>query len=169
MKKKLLSAALTALLGILVMVAIIACQSPISTATPIPTPTLPVTMGLTLEPGPIGSIGSRGIPEFITDDLLKNYKIEPYLAGNLLFIAHWDGYAKRWHVYDVAGNFSQEQLTPPPGVTIPPDPEIGMLYELERGKFYNFQVRSDQIVNIVEGDIGDWYFNAGPNFLEWRR
>ena len=166
MRKELLSATLTALSGILVMVAIIACQSPVSTATPVPTPTLPVTMGHTPEPG---TVFSAGVPEFVTEDLLKNHRIEPYLVGNLLFIAHWDEHAQRWHVLDVAGHFSQEQLTPPPGVTIPPDPEIERLYELERGRLYNFQVRSDQIVNIVEGDIGDWYFNAGPNFLEWWR
>ena len=166
MRKKLLSAALTALSGILVIVAIIACQSPTSTATPIPTPTLAVTMRPTPEPG---TRFSAGFPEFVTEDLLKNHRIEPYLIGNLLFIAHWDEHAQRWHVLDVAGHFSQEQLTPPPGVTIPPDPETERLYELERGRLYNFQVRSDQIVNIVEGDIGDWYFNAGPNFLEWRR
>ena len=65
-----------------------------------------------------------------------------------------------WH-------FTPDQLTPPSGVTIPPNPEIGILNELERGKLYDFHVRSDQIVNILEGEIGDWHFYAGANFIEW--
>ena len=102
-------------------------------------------------------------------DLLEAHGIEPYLAGNLLFIAHWDEAGRRWLVYDVAGEFAPDQLTPPPGVAIPPDPEIGILTELERGKLYDFHVRSDQIVNIVEGEMGDRHFNSGANFIEWSR
>ena len=60
-------------------------------------------------------------------------------------------------------------MTGPPGVAIPSDPEIGILTELERGKLYDFHVRSDQIVNIVEGEMGDWHFNSGANFIEWSR
>ena len=104
-----------------------------------------------------------------TGDLLEAHRIEPYLVGNLLFIAHWDEDAQRWLVHDVAGEFTPDQLTPPPGVAIPPDPEIGTLNELERGKLYDFHVRHDQIVNIVEGEIGDWPFNAGANFIKWPR
>ena len=102
-------------------------------------------------------------------NLLEAHGIEPYLAGNLLFIAHWDEAGRRWLVYDVAGEFAPDQLTPPPGVAIPPDPEIGILTGLERGKLYDFHVRSDQIVNIVEGEMGDWHFNSGANFIEWSR
>ena len=36
-------------------------------------------------------------------DLLEANRIEPYLAGNLLFIAHWDEDAQHWLVYDVPG------------------------------------------------------------------
>ena len=103
-----------------------------------------------------------------TEDLLEAHRIEPYLAGNLLFIAHWDEDAQRWLVHDVAGEFTPDQLTPPPGVAIPPDPEIGTLTELERGKLYDFHVRGDQIVNIVEGETGDWPFYAA-NFIKWPR
>ena len=102
-------------------------------------------------------------------DFLGAHRIEPYLAGNLLFIAHWDEDAQRWLVHDVAGNFTPDQLTPPPGVAIPPNPEIGTLNELERGKLYDFHVRSDQIVNIVEEETGDWAFNSGANFIKWPR
>ena len=28
---------------------------------------------------------------------------------------------------------------------------------------------ADSALNIVEGAIGDGYFNAGANFIEWRR
>ena len=104
-----------------------------------------------------------------SQDLLETHKIEPYLAGNLLFIAHWDEEAQRWFVHDVAGEFTPDRLTPPPGVAIPPNPEIGTLHELERGKLYDFHVRWDQIVNIVEGETGDWPFNAGANFIKWPR
>ena len=104
-----------------------------------------------------------------TGDLLEAHGIEPYLAGNLLFIAHWDRDARRWLVHDVAGEFTPDQLTAPPGVAIPPDPEIGILTGLERGKLYDFHVRSDQIVNIVEGEMGDWHFNSGANYIEWSR
>ena len=54
-------------------------------------------------------------------------------------------------------------------MVIPPNPEIVKLNELERGKLYDFHVRSDQIVNIVEGEIGDGYFSAGANFFKWSR
>ena len=101
------------------------------------------------------------------ENLLEAHSIEPYLIGNLLFIAHWDEDAQRWLVHDIVGQFTPDQLTPPPGMAIPPNPEIGILNELEPGKLYDFHVRSDQIVNIVEGETGDWYFNAGANFIEW--
>ena len=104
-----------------------------------------------------------------TVDLLVAHGIEPYLASNLLFIAHWDEAARRWLVHDVAGEFTPGQLTAPPGVAIPPDPEIGILTELERGKLYDFHMGSDQIVNIVEEEMGDWHFKAGANFIEWSR
>lgn len=102
-------------------------------------------------------------------DFLEAHGIEPYLIGNLLFIAHWDEDAQRWLVHDVAGEFTPDQLTPPPGAAVPPDAEIGILNELERGKLYDFHVHSDQIVNIVEGETGDWPFNAGANFIKWSR
>lgn len=136
------------------------------TATPTPAPTLVVAE----EPTPESTrIISKGTRELVTEDLLDAHRIEPYLVGNLLFIAHWDENAQRWFVYDVAGYFTMNQLTPPPGVAIPPNPEIGILNELERGKLYNFHVRSDQIVNIVEGERGDRHFNAGANFIKWPR
>ena len=100
---------------------------------------------------------------------MEAHRIAPYLVGNPLFIAHWDGDVQRWFVYDVAGHFTPDQLTPPSGVTTPPNPEIGILNELEQGKLYDFHVRSDQIVNILEGEIGDWHFYAGANFIEWSR
>ena len=103
------------------------------------------------------------------ENLLEAHSIEPYLIGNLLFIAHWDEDAQHWLVHDIVGQFTPDQLTPPPGMAIPPNPEIGILNELEPGKLYDFHVRSDQIVNIVEGETGDWYFNAGANFIEWLR
>ncbi len=111
----------------------------------------------------------RVIVEEPQQDLLEANRIEPYLAGNLLFIAHWDEDAQHWLVYDVTGHFTPDQLTPPPGVDTPPNPEIGILNELKRGKLYDFHVRSDQIVNIVEGEIGDWPFKAGANFIKWPR
>ena len=40
---------------------------------------------------------------------------------------------------------------------------------MERGKLYDFQVRWDQIVNIVEAETGDWHFNAGDNYIKWPR
>ena len=42
-----------------------------------------------------------------------------------------------------------------------------MLYELERGKLYDFHVRWEQIVNIVEGETSDWHFTAGANYIKW--
>ena len=101
--------------------------------------------------------------------LPEAHGIEPYLVGNLLFIAHWDEDGGRWLVYDVAGDFTPDQLTPPAGVTVPDDAEIGVLRELERGKLYDFHTRSDQIVNIIEGELGDWPFDPGANFIEWWR
>ena len=82
---------------------------------------------------------------------------------------HQDEEVQPWFVHHVAVTFSPDQLTHPPGAAIPPDPEIGILYDLERGKLYDFHVRSDQIVNIVEGETGDWHFSAGANFIEWSR
>ena len=101
--------------------------------------------------------------------LLEAHGIEPYLVGNLLFIAHWDEDGGRWLVYDVTGDFTPDQLTPPAGVAVPDDAEIGVLRELERGKLYDFHTRSNQIVNIIEGERGDWPFDAGANFIEWWR
>ena len=130
-----------------------------------------LTPALTLAVTPLEStrIISEEPHEFVTEDLLEAHRLEPYLVGNLPFIAHWDEDVRRWFVYDVVGYFTPDQLTPPPGVAIPPNPEIATLNELERGKLYDFYVRSDQIVNIVEGEIGDWYFNAGANFIKWSR
>ena len=163
------------------MIALIACrgeptvtQAPNPTRNPPPTatPTLTLTpspaLVVTEEPAPESTrITSEGTRESVTEDFLEAYRIEPYLVGNLLFIAHWDEDAQRWLVYDVAGHFAKDQLTPPPGVAIPPNPEIGILNELERGNLYNFHVRSDQIVNIVEGERGDRHFNTGANFITW--
>lgn len=101
--------------------------------------------------------------------LLEAHSIEPYLVGNLLFIAHWDEEGELWLVYDVAGDFTPDQLVAPPGVAIPPNPEIGVLRDLEKGKLYDFHTRSNQIVNIIEGERGDWFFDAGANFVEWWR
>ena len=171
MSKSRLSLALAAFAGVLSMVALIACtgepttpQALIPTRSPAPTATSTPT--LTPESTRIISEGTRG---FLTEEFLEAHRIEPYLVGNLLFIAHYDEGAQRWFVYDVAGYFTPDQLTPPPGVAIPPNPEIGILNELERGKLYDFHVRSDQIVNILEGEIGDWPFSAGANFIEWPR
>lgn len=44
-----------------------------------------------------------------------------------------------------------------------------MLNELEWGKLYDFHVRSDQIVNIVETETGDRHFTTGANFIKWPR
>ena len=159
MSKSRLSPALAVFAGILLMVVLTACRGE-STAPQALTPTA------TLTPTGIVSGGTR---ESVTEDLLETHRVEPYLVGNLLFIAHWDEDTQRWLVHDVTGQFTPDQLMPPPGVAIPPNPEIGILNELERGKLYDFHVRSDQIVNIVEGEIGDRYFNAGANFFEWRR
>ena len=101
--------------------------------------------------------------------LLEAHGIEPYLVGNLLFIAHWDEDGGRWLVYDVAGDFTPDQLTPPAGVAVPDDAEIGVLDKLEKGKLYDFHTRSNQIVNIIEEERGDWPFDAGANFIEWWR
>ena len=176
MSKSRLSPALAPLAGILLMVVLIACRgepttpqspSPPPTATPMPM----LTPALTLAVTPLEStrIISEETHEFVTEDLLETHRLEPYLVGNLLFVAHWDEDVQRWFVYDVVGYFTPDQLTPPPGVAIPPNPEIATLNELERGKLYDFHVRSDQIVNIVEGEIGDWHFNAGANFIKWPR
>ena len=75
-----------------------------------------------------------------TEGLLETHRVKPYLAGNLLFIAHWHEEAQRWLVHDVAGKFTPDQLTPPPGVTIATKSRIGMLKELDRGKLYDFHV-----------------------------
>lgn len=155
----------TALAGIFFMFVLIACRGD-STIPQAPTPTpAPASVAT---PAPTGIIPERTL-EFATEDLLKAHRIEPYLIGNLLFIAHWGEDVQRWFVYDVAGAFAPDQLTPPPGVAVPPNPEIEILNELERGKLYDFHVRSDQIVNIVEGEMGDWHFNAGSNFIKWSR
>ena len=103
------------------------------------------------------------------EGVLEAHRIEPYLIDNLLFIAHWDEDAQRWLVHDVAGEFTPDQLTPPPGEAVPSNPEIGTLNELEQGKLYDFHVDSNQIVNIVKGEMGDWYFNPGVNFITWSR
>ncbi len=159
MSKSRVSSALAALVGLFLVVALVACRGETTASQ---ASTLTATMK------PTGAI-PEGTHESVTEDLLEAHRVEPYLVGNLLFIAHWDDDAKHWLVYDVAGGFTPDQLSSPPGVAVPLNPEIGMLNKLEQGKLYNFQVRSDQIVNIVEGDIGDWYFNAGANFFEWRR
>ena len=44
-----------------------------------------------------------------------------------------------------------------------------MLNELDRGKCYNFHVRSDQIVNILGVEARDGHFNADANFVKWTR
>ena len=168
MSKSRLSSALAAIAGILLMVVLIACRGePTTLQAPTPTPSATPTANPTLTPVPAFAVTpedpalestriiSEETHEFVTENLLEAHRIEPYLVGNLLFITHWDEDALRWFVYDVAGYFTPDQLTPPPGVVIPPDPEIGKLGELERGKLYDFHVRSDQIVNIVAGEIGD--------------
>ena len=140
MSKSRLSPALAPLAGILLMVVLIACRgepptpqspSPPPTATPMPK----LTPNLTLAVTPLEStrIISEEIHEFVTEDILEAHRLKPYLVGNLLFIAHWDEDVQRWFVYDVAGYFTPDQLTPPPEVAIPPDPEIATLNELERG------------------------------------
>ena len=101
--------------------------------------------------------------------LLEAHDIEPVLAGSLLFIAHWDVDEERWLVYDVAGDFSPDQLTPPPDTVVPDNPAIGVLDRLERGKLYDFHMRANRITNIIEGEAGDWYFDAGANFIKWWR
>ena len=182
MSKSRLSSALAAIAGILLMVVLIACRGePTTLQAPTPTPSATPTANPTLTPVPAFAVTpedpalestriiSEETHEFVTENLLEAHRIEPYLVGNLLFITHWDEDALRWFVYDVAGYFTPDQLTPPPGVVIPPDPEIGKLGELERGKLYDFHVRSDQIVNIVAGEIGDWHFYSGANFIKWPR
>ena len=153
------------LAAILLMVGLISCLDS-STTPPAPTPTQESAPRPTLTPDRIISGGTR---ESAAEDLLEAHGIEPYLIGNLLFISHWDENVRGWLVYDVDGHFTPDQLTPPPGVAVPPDPEIGVLDRLERGKLYDFHVRGDQIVNILEGETGDWLFNSGANFIRWPR
>ena len=112
--------------------------------------------------------GSVEIHESATECLLEIHGVEPYLAGNLLFIAHWHEEAQRRIVHDVAGYFTPDRFTPL-GVVIPPNSRIGMLNELDQGKFYNFHVRSDQIVNILGVEARDGHFNAGSNLVKWPR
>ena len=194
MSKSRLSPVLAILAGILLMVLLIACRGEPATAqAPTPTrslaPTVTSMPAPTLTPAPAIAVTPEefedsitmeptqestriifeGTHEFVTEDLLEAHKVEPYLVGNLLFISHWDEDVQRWFVYDNAGYFAPDQLTPPPGVIIPPNSEIGILNELERGKLYDFHVRGDQIVNIIEGEIGDWHFSSGANFIEWSR
>ena len=71
---------------------------------------------------------------------MEIHGVEPHIAGNLLFIAHWHQEAQRWLVHAVAGKFTLDQLTSPPGVAIPPNSRIGMLNELDQGKLYDFHV-----------------------------
>ena len=157
--------ALALLSGIFLTVALVACQGEDATRTPVPHP--PITIfAAPLQSTPIVP---GETPETASEDLLEVHRIEPILVGSLLFIAHWDEDAQRWLVYDLAGAFTPDQLTPPPGVTIPPNPEIGTLTGMERGKLYDFHVRGDQIVNIVEGETGDWPFKAGANYIKWSR
>ena len=111
-------------------------------------------------------IVSEETHESATEGLLETHRVEPHLAGNLIFTAHWNQDTQRWLVHDVAGYFTPDQLTPPPGAAIPPDPQIGMLKELERGKLYDFHVRWDQIANLVDAETGDSYFNAGANYIK---
>ena len=153
------------LAAILLVVGLISCLDS-STTPPAPTPTQEPARSFTPAPP---RIISGGPWESAAEDLLKIHGIEPYLTGNLLFISHWDEEVRGWLVYDVAGHFTPDQLTPPPGVAVPPDPEIGILDKLERGKLYDFHVRGDQIVNILEGETGDWLFNSGANFIRWPR
>jgi len=101
--------------------------------------------------------------------LLEAHDIEPVLAGSLLFIAHWDVDEERWLVYDVAGDLRPDQLTPPPDTVVPDNPAIGVLDRLERGKLYDFHMRANRITNIIEGEAGDWFFDAGANFIKWWR
>ena len=194
MSKSRLSPVLAALAVILLMVLLISCRgepttaqaptptrslapsaTPMSASTLTPAPAIAVTPeefedSITMELAQESTrVISEGTHEFVTEDLLEAHKIEPYLVGNLLFISHWDEDVQRWFVYDNAGSFTPEQLTPPPGAAIPPNSEIGILNELERGKLYDFHVRGDQIVNIIEGEIGDWPFSSGANFIEWSR
>ena len=70
---------------------------------------------------------------------VETHRVEPHLSGNLLFIAHWHEEAQRWLVNDVAGYFTPDPFTPP-SVAILPNSRIGMLNELDRGKFYDFHV-----------------------------
>ena len=131
-------------------------------------PALAVLSGVLLVVALTACRGEFGTPQAPGPALLEAHGVEPYLVGNLLFIAHWDEDVLHWLVHDVAGHFTPDQPAPPPGVTIPPNPGIGILNGMERGKLYDFHMRSDQIVKIVEGGTGDWYFNAGANFLKWR-
>ncbi len=101
-------------------------------------------------------------------DFLRDHGIWR-LAHNLLFIAHWDVDSRRWLVLDVAGEFTPDLLAQPEGVPVPSPSEVGGLTQLEKGKIYDFHMRWNQIVNIVEGERGDWCFNSGANFIEWWR
>ena len=103
-----------------------------------------------------------GVEPTITpqSDFLEAHGIS-HLAGNLLFVAHWDADSQKWLVYDVAGEFTLEQLEPP----APSD--VGALTRLESGKVYDFRMRWDQIVNLKEGETGDWVFDSGPNLIKW--
>ena len=90
-----------ALAGIFLMLVITACRGdPTITRAPtsIPTPT-PVPVATQM---PTGIISER-TRVFATEDLLEAHRIEPYLIGNLLFIAHWGEDVQRWFVYDVSG------------------------------------------------------------------
>ena len=109
----------------------------------------------------VGEHKATPIPDFLDTHGIS------HLAGNLLFIAHWDTDSQTWFVYDVTGNFNPDQMEQPPDADVPDSPEIGMLTKLESGKVYDFKMRRDQIVNLREGEIGDYFFSAGSNFIKW--
>lgn len=52
--------------------------------------------------------GSEEIHESATECLLEIHGVEPNLADNLLFIAHWHEEAQRRIVHDVAGYFTAD-------------------------------------------------------------
>ena len=90
-----------------------------------------------------------------------------HLSGNLVYVAYWDNVTRMWYVSDISGEFAPEMLPMPPDPKFSRPDEIGPLRKLIQGRLYVFHMRHDQIVNLREGESGDWVFHSGPNSVVW--
>ena len=101
MSKSRLRPAMTSLAGVFLMAGLIPCRgepttpqalSATPTATPMLAPALTLTPALTTAATPVEptAITSEESHEFETEDFLETHGVEPYLSGNLVFIARWD-------------------------------------------------------------------------------